>query len=122
MRNYFKMQALRIYPLQAFPPPPHIDPNTFYVVFGGTDDDLFARQVALTQLVGGDFSYGLPTIIWFELDQQFFSNLLAQASGQIWTQTHLNDIFPSDPNTPLLYDQTRVEIEGSPRSTWSHGH
>lgn len=122
MRNYFRMKNLRIYPLVG-PPPLHTDPLVFYVCFGGTDEDLLQRQVELIELIGFPDGYFVaePQVIWFELDQQFFSNILAQAAGQIWTQTHLNTLFPSDPNTPLLYDQTRVESEGSPRKTWSHG-
>jgi hypothetical protein len=121
MRNYFKLRNLRIYPYHDFPPPRHIDTTDFYVVFGGTDEDLYARQQAAIAQDGRDALVGDPQVIWFELDLQFFSNIIAQAAGQIWTQTHLNDVFPTDPNTPLLYDQTRIEVEGSPRKTWSHG-
>lgn len=122
MRNYFKLRNLRIYPYQDVPPPRHIDLDFFYVVFGGSDEDLFQRQQELIASIGQDCFVSDPTVIWFELDLQFFSDLIAQSPGQIWTQTHLNDRFPASPDTPLLYDSTRVEVEGSPRKTWSHGH
>lgn len=121
MRNYFRMHNLRIYPIFDFPPPPHTDPNQFYVVFGGSDEQLLFFQNQLEALIGGEFVVSEPQVIWFELDQEFFGNLLACAAGNIWTQTHLNDVFPIDPTLPILYDQTRVEVEGSPRKTWSHG-
>lgn len=119
MRNYFKIQNLRLYP---FSPPNPPDPNVFYVVFGGSDEQLLEYQLKLYALIGGDFVASAPTTIWFELDQEFFGNILACGAGNIWTQTHLNDLFSLDPNLPVLYDQTRVKSEGSPRKTWSHGH
>lgn len=118
MRNYFKMRALRLYPIV---PPNPIDPNDFYVVWGSTDDDLFYYQQKLIALVGGEFAFGDPAVCWFELNLQNFSMLVNQAAGQIWNQTRLNDVFPPDPDTPLLWDMTRVQEEGSPRPTWSHG-
>lgn len=119
MRNYFKARALRLYP---YSPPDPPDPEVFYVVFGTTDEDLLFYQLKLYALIGGDFLAGAPATIWFELNLENFSMLLNQAPGEIWTQTRLNDLFPNDPDTPLLFDMTRVESEGSPRSTWSHGH
>lgn len=123
MRNYFKMQNLRIYPYHDFPPPRHIDTTDFFVVFGGTDEDLLQRAQLAIAADGRECFIGEPFVIWFELDQQFFSNLVAQSPGQIWTQTRLNDVFPNSPDTPLLFDQTVIEIEDiSVRKTWSHGH
>lgn len=119
MRNYFKLRALRIYPVSPPNPP---DPDVFYVVFGSTDENLLYYQLKLEALVGGEFVIGAPAVIWFELDLENFSMLVNEASGNIWTQTRLNDRFAADPNLPLLYDMTRVEVEGSPRPTWSHGH
>lgn len=122
MRNYFRIQNLRIYPYFDFPPPRHIELDQFLVVFGGTDEDLLQRAQLAIAADGRDCFISEPSVIWFELDQQFFSDLLAQSPGQIWTQTRLNNIFPNSPDTPLLFDSTRVEVEGSPRKTWSHGH
>lgn len=118
MRNYFKTRALRLYPIT---PPDPIDPLNFYVVFGGTDDDLLYYQQKLIALIGGEFAFGEPQICWFELDLKNFSMLLNCGAGNIWSQTRLNDVFPVDPDLPLLWDMTRVEVQGSPRPTWSNG-
>lgn len=128
MRNYFKARAVRIYPYQGSPP--EIDPLNFFVVFGNTDDQLLKYVVRAQADDGGNvplgYFVGEPAVIWFEMNVQNLITLLNQASGEIWANTRLNELFTppfvSDPNGPeSLYDMTRVEIEGSPRKTWSHG-
>jgi len=115
MRNYFKMRSLKLWPLP-------FDQFNFYVVVGGDDDQLRFYQQRLMNSVGGEFLVSEPAVIWFELDQENFGKLLNQAWGTIWTQTHLNNVFPPIDDNETLYDMTRVITEGSPRKTWSHGH
>lgn len=116
MRNYFKILCLRLYPAP-------FDPLTFYVVFGSDDESLLYYKNRLETLISTPLATPAEaSVIWFELNEKNFTMLLNIASGQIWGQTRLNDVFPPDPALELLYDMTRVEVEGSPRKTWSHGH
>lgn len=116
MRNYFKILCLRLYPAP-------FDPFTFYVVFGADDDSLSFYKRRLEAFIGQQLSTPAGSqIIWFELNEENFVRLLNIASGQIWGQTRLNDVFPIDPSLESLYDMTRVKAEGSPRKEWSGGH
>lgn len=121
MRNYYEIQCLRLYPLP-------FDPETFYVVFGGDDDSLLYYSNRLQALVRANdptvqFQIAPPSIIWFELDQANFVRILNLASGTIWNQTRLNNVFPLLPDSETLYDSTKVKpAQKSPRKEWSHGH
>jgi hypothetical protein len=119
MRNYIRTKWVRIYPLP-------LDPNFFYVVCGGKDEDQFnfyvQRAINLAALAPGHYTIVPDFDLYFLLDDENFVILINQNSGQFWTQTHLNNVFAPIPNSDLLYDVTRVQIEGSPRPTWSHGH
>lgn len=120
MRNYIRMQCLRIYTLP-------FDPAQFYVVFGGDEDSLIYYADRLKAQLNAQppikhFSIPEPSVIWFELNQDNFAKLCNLAAGTIWQQSRLNTEFQTDPSLETIYDMTRVEVEGSPRKTWSHGH
>lgn len=129
MRNYFKTRLLQIYPYSPPNGQPTWDPLVFYVVFGGTDEQLLFYQLQTQEFLltiepTYIFYVPVPQVVWFELDLENFILLLQQAPGVIWGNTRLNNLFPKNPGsdlTPLLWDCTRVESEGSPRKTWSHG-
>lgn len=117
MRNYIKLRTLRLYYVGHEP--------TFYVVFGGSDKDLLFYSNRLQALIreedpAAQFAIAPPLTCWFELNQANLSKLVNLNSGDIWTRTRLNNIFLFDGEN--LYEMTRVEAEGSPRKTWSHGH
>lgn len=98
----------------------------FYVVCGGADEDQFRfyvqRALDLAFLTPGNYTIVEDDTLYFELDDAFFVTLINQNSGQFWTQSHLNNVFPPNANSETLYEQTRTGAEGSPRKTWSHGH
>lgn len=120
MRNYIRLRCLRLYPLP-------FDPDTFYVVFGGTDENLiYWKDKTIAEInefppITGPVQFEIPepSVIWFELDQENLAQLVNIYAGQVWTDTRLNDRFASQGR---LYDMTKVEVQGSPRKVWSHGH
>lgn len=119
MRNYVLTKWVRIYPLP-------FDPNFFYVVCGGKDPDQFnfyvQRALELAFLTPGNYTIVEDDTLYFELNDANFVKLINQNSGQFWTQSHLNTQFAPINNSETLYDVTMTGAEGSPRSTWSHGH
>jgi hypothetical protein len=119
MRNYILTKWVRIYPLP-------FNATSFYVVCGGADEDQFnyyvQRALALAFLTPGNYEIVEDDRLYFELNDANFVKLINQNSGQFWTQSHLNDVFALIPNSETLYDVTMTGAEGSPRSTWSHGH
>jgi hypothetical protein len=125
MRNYVKLLNLRIYFLKA---DGSIDPTSFHVVFGSDEDNLLANAIAdmaATISPHGMRMAGFAQTIYFLLDKENVCTLINFNSGGIWSQTHLNNVFPTFVtwSTPLLYDMTAVAPEEpSPRDTWSHGH
>jgi hypothetical protein len=127
VRNYIRVRCVRI---ESRIPPAPFDPLSFYVLFGGDDENLvswvnrfkaYIASVSPTQIL----QVLEPSVIWFELNQDNFMMLLNVASGSIFDLTRLSPFFAQDvPFIPPfdLSGMTRVESEGSPRATWSHGH
>jgi len=100
-------------------PPFHF--NFILYAFGGSDDQLLEniRKAEFSQLQSfpnSVFTRTAPAVLWVELDSENFGILMNDFASSIWTRTHL------DPTATSVYDFTRVEVEGSPRKTWSHGH
>jgi hypothetical protein len=124
MRNYLKMQVMVW----------QDGGGNYYYAWGGTDEQLLEIVMMKEQkaMEGegfiGPFVRTPPVEVWWLLDQENFAKILNGAfeltSFQNWLLiSQLSGYNSEFSYFPLLFtDITRVEVEGSPRKTWSHGH
>jgi len=95
--------------------------NFVFYAFGGSDEQLLEniRRAEFSQnqsFPGTVFTRTQPQTLWVELNSENFGSLMDDFAVSMWNRTHL------DPTATFVYPFTRVEAEGSPRKTWSHGH
>lgn len=130
MRNYFRMRGLWTTAHDG------LDVAEF-ICWGGSDEQLMEhfeqmKAIALGSNPNYKFTTREPQVCWFELNQENFGRLLqgpfdngfSNIAYFIWNNTRLNTSGTTPPANigSFFYEMTQVEVQGSPRRTWSHGH
>jgi hypothetical protein len=117
LRNYFKVRGLN-WQYEVPPTPP---PFGEVFAFGGNDDQLMENVRKENDLLVAffgtvNFHYPrAPVFIYWELDSLNFGTLLNAAAQFNWSETRLPSIYAGN---ATFVGMTKIEGEGSPRSTF----